>query len=49
MCVLVAVHYVDGCYEYTIGKCDVDFLEEDGRELEASKMAIDLACELAER
>ena len=32
-----------------IDKCDVDFLEEDGRELEASKMAIDLACELAER
>ena len=49
VCVLVAVHCADGCYGYTIGKCDVDFLDEKGRELEASKMAIDLAFELALR
>ena len=47
VCVLVAVHCLDGCYGYTIGKCDVDFLDEDGRELEASKMAIHLAFDLA--
>jgi hypothetical protein len=47
VCVLAAVHCEDGCYGYTIGKCDVDFLDEEGRELEASKMAIDLAFELA--
>ena len=47
VCVLVAVHCVDGRYGYTIGKCDVDSLDEDGRELEASKMAIDLAFALA--
>ena len=47
VCVLAAVHCEDGCYGYTIGKCYVDFLDEKGRELEASKMAIDLAFELA--
>ena len=47
VCVLAAVHCEDGCYGYTIGKCDVDCLDEDGREIEASKMALDLAFDLA--
>lgn len=47
VCVLAAVHCVDGCYGYSIGKCDVDFLDEEGREREAGRMAIDLAFELA--
>ena len=47
VCVLAAVHCEDGCYGYSIGKCDVDCLDEDGREIEASNMALDLAFDLA--
>ena len=47
VCMLAAVHCVDGCYGYTIGKCDADFLDETGREREAVKLAIELAFELA--
>ena len=47
VCMLAAVHCVDGCYGYSIGKCDIDFLDEAGREREAVKLAIDLAFELA--
>lgn len=47
VCVLAAVHCADGCYGYSIGKCDVDFLDEEGREREAGKMAINLAFDLA--
>ena len=47
VCILAAVHCKDGCYGYTIGKCDVDFLDDKGREREAVKLAIDLAFKLA--
>ena len=47
VCVLAAVHCADGCYGYSIGRCDVYFLDEEKREVEASKMAIDLAFGLA--
>ena len=47
VCILAAVHCADGCYGYTIGKCDVDFIGETGREREAVKLAIELAFELA--
>ena len=45
VCILAAVHSADGCYGYTIGKCDKDFLEKTDREREAVKLAIDLAVE----
>ena len=47
VCVLAAVHCVDGCYGYSIGRCDADFVDEEKRELAASKMAIALAFGLA--
>ena len=47
VCVLAAVHCTDGCYGYSIGKCDVCFIDEEGREREAGKMAINLAFDLA--
>ena len=47
VCVLAAVHCVDGCYGYSIGKCDVDFLDVKERERVATKKAIDLAFDLA--
>lgn len=47
VCVLAAVHCEDGCYGYTIGKCDVDCLDDKALEHEAGKLAISLALELA--
>lgn len=47
VCVLAAIHCLNGCYGYSIGKCDIDFLDEKGREREAGKMAINLAFDVA--
>jgi len=47
VCTLAAIHCADGCYGYSIGKCDVYFLDAREREREATKKAIDLAFGLA--
>ena len=47
VCTLAAIHRTDGCYGYSIGKCDVYFLDTREREREATKKAIDLAFGLA--
>lgn len=47
VCTLAAIHCSDGCYGYSIGKCDVDFLDVKERERVATKKAIDLAFDLA--
>lgn len=47
VCVLAAIHCADGCYGYSIGKCDSHFLNEVDREREAGKMAVDLAFDVA--
>ena len=47
VCVLAAVHCADGCYGYSIGRCDVNFIDTREREREATKKAIDLAFGLA--
>ena len=47
VCILAAIHCSDGCYGYSIGKCNVDFLDAKERERVATKKAIDLAFGLA--